>query len=248
MPPAEYPWATWPVAGWVRADGVRRVDHISQAQVDGRVGVLAVGSNASPAVLARKLDELLADEVAIHPVRVSGMTIGHSAHVSTPGYIPAAPAARPGSWTEAVLTWLTPAQLARVDATEPNYRRRPLPAHVRVTTTGPASDFLCPPGLIAQTSGSGREGDPEAADPSVVPLHLYDSVHGVLARNRQVLTLRPQRDVLDWVNKHLPGPPLQPADLADPVLQEHLRAQFIQHGLRVESGLDREPPRAGPAS
>jgi hypothetical protein len=48
--------------------------------------------------------------------------VGHSAHVSAGGYVPAAPYVGDGH-TDAVVGWFDDEQLALVDATEPNYHR-----------------------------------------------------------------------------------------------------------------------------
>lgn len=88
---------------------------------------MAVGSNASPAVLARKLAEVGRD-VPSSACVVVGLAVGHSAHVSAGGYIPAAPYAAPGIETALRAGWFTPEQLAVLDRTEPNYERVRLPS------------------------------------------------------------------------------------------------------------------------
>lgn len=67
----------------------------------------------------------------LEPWELAGVLVGHSAHVSVGGYIPAAPYAGAGS-TQVMLGWFEPAQLALLDATEPNYERRHLDAGVDV--------------------------------------------------------------------------------------------------------------------
>lgn len=104
------------------------------------VPVLAVGSNASPAQLRRKLAHAgLPTLVPITAVRVSGLAVGVSAHVSRPGYLPATPVPDDGAVSDLWLVWLDRAALAAVDATEPNYERIPLPTRypVRLTTGQP---------------------------------------------------------------------------------------------------------------
>ncbi len=92
----------------------------------GRTLVLAVGSNAYPSVLRRKL-AAVDPAVPTAACVVTGLAVGHSAHVSAGGYIPAAPYASPGSRTPMRAGWFTPAQLAALDGTEPNYQRVSLP-------------------------------------------------------------------------------------------------------------------------
>jgi hypothetical protein len=101
--------------------------------------MLAVGSNGSPAQVRRKLVTGGADAlVPMTYVTARGLVSGVSAHVSRPGYVPAAPVLAPGTTGRFVVLWLDEEQLAVVDATEPNYRRIPLPPEV--TLDGPRPD------------------------------------------------------------------------------------------------------------
>lgn len=133
MNAADYPWPD----EHARAAGVLRWDPGGFAvqpvagNVRGRTPVAAVGSNASPAVLARKLAALGSGEVVLEPGRLTGVQVGHSAHVSRGGYVPAAPYVGQGA-TRVVIGWFDAAQLALLDATEPNYVRRRLDGGVDV--------------------------------------------------------------------------------------------------------------------
>ncbi len=113
---------------------------------DARTPVVSVGSNASPRVLYDKLSQVLDEAphelVDVHLHDVPRLRVGHSAHVSNGGYIAAAPfLADPEVAGHAATTprrepsaysvgWFTPLQLVALDATEPNYRRVPLPSYV----------------------------------------------------------------------------------------------------------------------
>ena len=120
--------------GWGQAD-VRRADgtlgSLDETLVDGgvapvdrRTPVVSIGSNASLAVLRRKLAAgRVSTTFPVLETTVSGVAVGHSAHVSTPGYIPAAPFARAGARTTAYASLLDDDQLRCLDATEPNYTR-----------------------------------------------------------------------------------------------------------------------------
>lgn len=101
-----------------------------------RTPVLAVGSNAAPAQLRRKLTGRADTVVPMTYARVSGLVPGVSAHVSRPGYVPAAPLLAPGESARLIVLWLDEAQTAAVDRTEPNYRRVRLPATVAVSVPG----------------------------------------------------------------------------------------------------------------
>ena len=94
--------------------------------------VVAVGSNGSPAQLHRKFEGRADLLVPMTYATVHGLLPGVSAHVSRPGYVPAAPVLAPGAVARLPVLWLDEAQLSVLDATEPNYRRRPLPDTARV--------------------------------------------------------------------------------------------------------------------
>lgn len=104
--------------------------------VAARTPVLAVGSNASPAQVRRKMANAgLPTRVPITAVKVRGLTVGVSAHVSRPGYLPATPVPDPAAESDLWVLWLDAAALDAVDATEPNYHRVRLPARCSVHLT-----------------------------------------------------------------------------------------------------------------
>jgi hypothetical protein len=94
------------------------------AAVAERYVVVAVGSNASPAVMHRKLakDGVDATVPFVH-AGVTGLRVGHSAHVSRAGFIPTAPILTPAATTSVVAVLLDHDQLTALDRTEPNYVR-----------------------------------------------------------------------------------------------------------------------------
>jgi hypothetical protein len=124
--PLDYPWSG------TAADP-------TELSTDGRTLVVAVGSNASPAVLARKLADV-DPIVPTSPCVVTGIAVGHSAHVSARGYIPAAPYAAAGVETALHAGWFTPDQLRALDDTEPNYDRITL-STARFPIEPPAEHF-----------------------------------------------------------------------------------------------------------
>ncbi|WP_156045303.1 MULTISPECIES: hypothetical protein [Actinomycetes] len=102
----------------------RELRRLSKAELKQRQAVVAVGSNACAAVMKRKLAAAGVDGcVPFLYGTVNTIAIGHSAHRSVAGFIPAAPFRRPGPLAPAVMTMLTPEQLDAVDHSEPNYRR-----------------------------------------------------------------------------------------------------------------------------
>jgi hypothetical protein len=128
------------------------------ARLADRHPVLAVGSNGSPAPVRRKLTGRAPVLVPMTYAEVTGLVPGVSAHVSRPGYVPAAPVLAPGATARLIVLWLDDDQLAVVDATEPNYRRLPVPDAVRVSLDG--VPIGC--GLYAGRHGclTDREGRP----------------------------------------------------------------------------------------
>ncbi len=125
----------------------RSLDSLLQAAdgvpVAARTPVLAVGSNASPAQVRRKMANAgLATRVPITAVRVRGLAVGVSAHVSRPGYLPATPVPDPAAQSDLWVLWLDAAALDAIDATEPNYYRVRLPSRcpVHLTSGQPVTD------------------------------------------------------------------------------------------------------------
>lgn len=132
-------------------------DLLAGPRAGSRTAVVAVGSNASPAVMHRKLSRHgVGGAVPLVAGTLKGCAVGHSAHVSLPGFVPAAPYLRPDARTPVYVTLLDGAQLRCVDRTEPSYVRRRPPRG------------RC---LLELEDGS----RPESFD-------LYDSRWGVLAR------------------------------------------------------------------
>ena len=118
---SDYPGTPAPGSGVLDGDRLwlgRDLDRL-----DDRTMVLAVGANAAPSVLAAKLLRAgVAGAVGMVRAEVEGLGVGHSAHVSRGGYIPAGPYAA-DRVASVVGLWVTPEQLAAIDATEPNYDR-----------------------------------------------------------------------------------------------------------------------------
>ncbi|MFJ9118673.1 hypothetical protein ACIRJO_24315 [Streptomyces sp. NPDC102394] len=130
--PLLYP-GTWPAeSGLLDGDRLLPLDRLVY---EDRVPVLAVGSNACPGQLRRKMAESgITAPVPMVRVRVTGVDVGVSAHVSRPGYVSASPFQAPDAVRQLFVTWFDAEQLAVIDASEGvplphgNYRRARLPA------------------------------------------------------------------------------------------------------------------------
>jgi len=124
--PLSYP-GVWPAeSGLLVGDRLLPLDdHVTY---EDRTPVLAIGSNASPGQLRHKMAEFGIDSpVPMLKVRVTGIDVGVSAHVSRVGYVSASPVKAPGVVRELFVTWFDARQLAVVDASEGAYDRVWLP-------------------------------------------------------------------------------------------------------------------------
>ncbi|MFJ8938992.1 hypothetical protein ACIRL0_25260 [Streptomyces sp. NPDC102365] len=171
--PLVYPGA-WPAESGL-LDGDRLLP-LTRRTFPGRVPVLAVGSNASPAQLRHKMRQYeLSSPIPLVKARVTGLEIGVSAHVSALGYVSAAPFRAPGHTRELFLTWLDPAQLAAIDASEGV--TRPSGAYDRVVL--PATGFRVEP-EPGDPRGPHDSSDSSSSGGSLDGVHLYVNRHGVL--------------------------------------------------------------------
>ena len=120
--PLDYPGA-WPAtSGLLVGDRLLPLD--DRVTYEDRTPVLAIGSNACPAQLRHKMTEFGIDSpVPMVKVRVTGVDIGVSAHVSRVGYVSASPVNSSGVVRELFVTWFDARQLAVVDASEGAYDR-----------------------------------------------------------------------------------------------------------------------------
>ncbi|WP_369262230.1 hypothetical protein [Streptomyces sp. R35] len=147
------------------------LERLGQASVGDRYPVVSVGSNAAPGQVSHKFDRIgVPDEMPMIPVRVRGIKVGLSAHISPAGYVAAAPYMDPAAETPLVVTWLDAAQLKVVDDTEfPGYRRALLPGDVFPMTMpsgerlGAAYIYFSAYGVLADPNGSPRAGGGDQA-------------------------------------------------------------------------------------
>lgn len=191
------------------------------ATIDSRVLVVAVGSNASPAVMADKFSDNVRSVSTVLPfVRcsISGISVGHSAHVSKRGYIAAAPFAKTNATSELWASWLDLSQLEVLDSTEPNYQR------VLVSS----SDYP-----IRTESGESPES-----------YYIYESIHGVIASDFQPREFTSQASLFEWLalrdggQSQFQGDPSEViGSLAEEASRERSRLWFRASMLTVDSSL-----------
>ena len=99
------------------------------APVVARHPVVSFGSNSAPAQLRDKFAALDPASRIVPVVRgvISGLSLGHSPHVSIPGYLPFVLVADGSvSALPVYVLWLDSFQLAVMNGTEPNYRLVPV--------------------------------------------------------------------------------------------------------------------------
>jgi len=227
LDPSRYPWHPAPWSGLLSDDGFhptspesldRALAAVGCAPVASRTVVVAVGSNGSPDVLARKLAAAdVGVTVPLLSCTVGGLGIGHSAHISPAGYIAAAPYDDPDATTPTVAALLEPAQVAALDVTEPNYRR-----------------------VLLDT---GRY--PLALDFGEGPAtySVYRSTHGVLALDSRIVPAQPQSDLFALLASR-PGlvdvePERRfPGGVVSPTERGRVREAWAASGMAIDGGLD----------
>ena len=183
-----------------------------------RTLVVAVGSNQTPETIARKYARSGRDlQIATPFVRctVHGLAVGHCAHTSARGYIPAAPYRADGERMELVATWFDDAQLAVLDETEPNYER------VRLDAS-----------LFPLSLATGEE--PARYD-------VYASSWGVVAHERPIPLRHRQQEMFDELVA-ITGAPVLIGDAAEVCARlaaapDALNTLVREHGLVAEDGL-----------
>ena len=194
----------------------RRVTDMS-----GRIPVAAVGSNCSVDVLRAKLAAVSAfgPVVPLTPGTVHNLAVGHSAHVSSPGYLAAAPYHCLGATTSVVIAWLDEAQATRLDATEPNYTRRTLPGAAYPVRLADSGERL-------------------------TEVFVYESTHGLIADEDGPVSLRRQREIATWLRSAAVAPwfSLDAEAAAESLAHDCLartavRDELLLRGLVVPSNL-----------
>ena len=131
LPPERYPWQPIDRPGVLaerRFIQTGEIDSVLQTLgaklMPNLHRVLAVGSNASFDVMHRKMARVgLETPLAMTIMSHTGVAVGHSAHVSLPGYVAAAPYRCAGYVRRFVAVHVDDEQLAPLDPTEPNCAR-----------------------------------------------------------------------------------------------------------------------------
>jgi hypothetical protein len=131
----EYPWAR-PEGSYLLADGefdlladlpaeerARAIRRLTAEE--GRLSILAFGSNAGPGTLARKFAHFSEESdrtVLVLTGRLHDFDVGASAQPALYGSMPATLFPSPGTAVAAAVLWVTPAQLTQLTWSELSYR------------------------------------------------------------------------------------------------------------------------------
>lgn len=99
-------------------DGAMRPFDRAAAARDGRVPVIACGSNRSPEQLARKYRAAPDTVIPVERAWLKDFDVVYVAHITSYGSVAATVQHVPGVAVEVSITWLDPEQLARMHATE----------------------------------------------------------------------------------------------------------------------------------
>jgi hypothetical protein len=193
--------------GWPVGDAARRP-------------VVAFGSNAAPAQLAAKLGSK-AGAIPVTRARLFGFAVGHSAHVSVPGYLPWVLVDEPGGVVDGAVLWLDDRQLARLDVTEPNYHLVPVDP-LRYPLVVAATEV--PISYLAYRGKWGALRWPGEARPT--PASSQAGVFGRLG-------------TLDWFRDLVGAGGLadrQRRLAADPALRNRVRDELAARGMAVPDG------------
>ena len=113
-----YPYPAPPFDYVFRAGAAQRVSALLPADRAGRLPVLAIGSNRAPEQLRRKYVDMPDAEIAVERIRLDGFDVVYAAHLSGYGAIAATLLAMPGTSVEVSITWIAPALMGRMHATE----------------------------------------------------------------------------------------------------------------------------------
>jgi len=110
----DYPYS-YPAYDFVLDNGSAVPLH-DRNSLEGRIPVLAIGSNRSPEQLLRKFGDQ--NFLPVTCVKLCDYDVVYAAHITSYGSIPAVLARSPGTIVDIAITWLTKIQLKRMHKTE----------------------------------------------------------------------------------------------------------------------------------
>jgi len=186
--------------------------------------VLAFGSNAAPAQLSTKFGSLSPARRTIPVLRgsVAGLALGHSPHVSIPGYLPYVIVdGGPDVVLDAFVLWLDPDQRAALDRTEPNYRLVQVPGArypLRVESMDRIESYSAYQGKWGALRWPGETSPARAGS--------QQEALGRLGREPWFAELLGPGDARSWMQRLA----------ADPELRDAVKDGFVANGMVVGDG------------
>lgn len=100
------------------------LERLNVASIDARIPVLAVGSNASPAQMRHKFQELgISQVIPMMRAQLTGLKVGFAPVFAPAGYMPATLFPEPQATMGLFIQWLDENQLRVLDETETGYKR-----------------------------------------------------------------------------------------------------------------------------
>lgn len=192
------------------------VNALSDADREGRVPILAFGSNRSAEQLARKFGDMPDAAVPVERARLSGFDIVHAAHIARFGAIAATLLESPGTTVEVSITWLAPALLPimhRSEGAGRSYDYVRLDGIALKTLAGGARDSVMAylsrsgaltidgaPRALAASVAEGRSFAPldqrGAQEAAMAKLGVIDSIKTFIRENLRDEELRHERERL----------------------------------------------------
>jgi hypothetical protein len=159
-----YPWER--PAGSYRLDAEGKVTELhdfSAQELQGRLPLLAIGSNAAPAQLLRKFGHFEAPEdrsVLVLAGRLHDFDVGASASPTLYGSMPATIFPSPGTRVAAAVLWVTPAQFVQLTWSEVSYLLGRLHTRFEVAETGEGFDDVL--AFVSRFGAFTVDGEPVA--------------------------------------------------------------------------------------
>lgn len=202
------------------------------SMTDGRLPVLAIGSNRAPVQLRRKFPDL--EYLPLERVVLRDHDVVYAARVSGYGAMPATLTRSPGTCVDVAVTWLTPEQLVVMDASEglgSGYFWADIPvASIRRETSSPLANLGC---YVAARGVWREDGRPFALRAVAATGRRYAALSSreILARMaRRLYPSHTFEDVLERLVKNAQ-------------FRAHVRARLGTMGALETEGLRGRPKR-----
>jgi hypothetical protein len=183
---AAYPYEA-PLGSFIQRDGQAHELPLGGPDLAGRRPLLAYGANASPSILARKLNAQPRLELPLLRAELHGFDVVYSAHISPYGAVPSTLQRSPGTTVPVFVAYPTAEQEELLTATEPNYELHRLHDLDLRTELGPVESldaYVSRHGCLALDGSEVALAAIEAAErqfPSLGEVEVLERVRQILA-------------------------------------------------------------------